>query len=42
MNPISISAAPTTKVIQKRYYDLPGTIEFWKNLVVAMSTLRAQ
>lgn len=26
-NPISISVAPTTRAIGKRYFDLPGTIE---------------
>lgn len=38
VNPISISIAPTTEVIQKRYYDLPGTIELmrllWQEAVV--------
>ena len=37
-NPISISVAPTTRVIGKRYYDLPGTIELmhrlWQESVV--------
>ena len=37
-NPISISVAPTTRVIGKRYYDLPGTIELihrlWQASVV--------
>jgi hypothetical protein len=31
-NPISISVAPTTRVIGKRYYDLPGTIELMHRL----------
>jgi hypothetical protein len=37
-NPISISVAPTTRVIGKRYYDLPGTIDLmhrlWRESVV--------
>jgi hypothetical protein len=37
-NPISISVAPTTRVIGKRYYDLPGTIglmhRLWQTSVV--------
>jgi hypothetical protein len=37
-NPISISIAPTTRVIGRRYYDLPGTIELmhrlWQESVV--------
>jgi len=37
-NPISISVSPTTRVIGKRYYDLPGTIELmhrlWQESVV--------
>jgi hypothetical protein len=37
-NPISISVAPTTRAIGKRYYDLPGTIELmhqlWQESVV--------
>jgi SAM-dependent methyltransferase len=32
MNTISISVAPTTGVIGKRYYDLPGTIELMHRL----------
>ncbi|MBU0705577.1 MAG: hypothetical protein KKC18_17165, partial [Chloroflexi bacterium] len=32
MNPISISVAPTTKVIGKRYTDLSGTIELMERL----------
>jgi hypothetical protein len=31
-NPISISVAPTTRVIGRRYYDLPGTIELMHRL----------
>ncbi len=38
VNPISISLAPTTGVIGKRYYDLPATIELmgllWREAVV--------
>ncbi len=38
MNQISISVAPATKVIQKRYYDLPGTIKLmsllWQESVI--------
>lgn len=37
-NPVSISVAPTTEVIQRRYYDLPGTMELmgllWQEAVV--------
>jgi hypothetical protein len=37
-NPISISLAPTIEVIQKRYYDLPGTVELmrllWRESVI--------
>jgi hypothetical protein len=32
MNPISISVAPTTYVIGKHYYDLPGTVELMSQL----------
>lgn len=32
MNPISISVAPATRVIQRRYCDLPGAIELMKQL----------
>ena len=32
VNPISISVAPTTKVIGKRYYNLPGAIELMERL----------
>ncbi len=32
MNPISISVAPTTYVIGKHYYDLPGTVELMRQL----------
>jgi sugar phosphate isomerase/epimerase len=31
-NPLSISIAPTTPIIGKRYYDLPGTIELMHRL----------
>lgn len=31
-NPLSISVAPTTKIIGKRYYDLSGTIELMERL----------
>jgi hypothetical protein len=31
-NPISISIAPTTQVVGRRYYDLPGTIELMHRL----------
>jgi len=34
-NAISISVAPTTRVIGRRYYDLPGTVELMKQLVQA-------
>ena len=37
-NPISISVAPTTRAIGKRYFDLPGTIELmgllWQESVI--------
>ena len=32
LNKTSISIAPTTSIIQKRYYDLPGTIELMRRL----------
>ncbi len=32
MNPTSISVAPATRIIGKRYYDLPGTIELMRLL----------
>ncbi|UCC63520.1 MAG: hypothetical protein JSV36_00200, partial [Anaerolineae bacterium] len=34
-NAISLSVAPATRVIGRRYYDLPGTVELMKQLVQA-------